>query len=242
MKYIVGVPARLNSKRIPEKLLTLINGKSAIMHTLDNIRKVVHISQIFVFADSKKIYDEVSKYGYNCVIVDEECENGTERVAKGVEKLFCLFENVLIIHADQPLIEEQNIRAIIEFWEKNTKKSESSKTMYTLHTKCNKNDKSIAKIVFNKEGKWLYISRSDIPYNSNLMYKHFGLCMFSKELLREYLVMEIGNLQKIEDNEWLKLLENGYDIVSKEISFHNTDLNTYENLIEISKLLNSNIY
>jgi len=65
MEYIVGVPARLNSKRIPEKLLKQINGKSAIMHTLDNIRKVVHISQIFVFADSKKIYDEVTRYGYN---------------------------------------------------------------------------------------------------------------------------------------------------------------------------------
>jgi len=239
MEYIVGVPARLNSKRIPEKLLKQINGKSAIMHTLDNIRKVVHISQIFVFADSKKIYDEVTRYGYNCVIVDEECENGTERVAKGVEKLFCLFENVLIIHADQPLIEEENIRTIIEFWKQSKRKS---KTMYTLHTKCNiKNDKSIAKIAFNKEGKWLYISRSDIPYNSNLMYKHFGLCMFSKQLLREYLELQIGNLQKIEDNEWLKLLENGYDIISKEISFHNTDLNTYENFNEISRIINSNI-
>jgi CMP-2-keto-3-deoxyoctulosonic acid synthetase len=47
------------------------------------------------------------------------------------------------------------------------------------------------------------------------MYKHFGLCIFNKSLLKAYNTFEDGYLQLCEDNEWLKLLENNYNIVSK---------------------------
>lgn len=241
MSYIVAVPARLDSKRLNRKLMHVINGKTVLMHTLDKITKVVNNDKVYVFCDDKILSNEAEKHNFSSVMVEEECVNGTERICKGLKNLNknISFDFVLIIHADQPMIEEENIKEILDYWSKSSKDKD---TMYTLHTKCDEyNNESIAKIVFNQDGRWLYISRKDIPSNygkKTQMYKHFGLCMFSRELLEIYVNMKNNPLQLSEDNEWLKLLENGYKITSKEIDHHDTDLNTPEDLIYIEKKLN----
>lgn len=240
MSFIVAVPARLNSLRLKNKLMHVINNRTILHITLSKISNVFEKDIIYVFCDNAILYDETIKHGYNAVMVEDECTNGTERVCKGVKLLQnknVQFENILIIHADQPLLEKENIKSIYDFWSQGPK---DINTMYTLHTKCTDyENKSIAKIALNpKTGKWLYISRQDIPTNNDYMYNHFGLCMFSKQLLENYYNLENGFLQLCEDNEWLKLLENGYTIVSKEIDHHDTDLNTPKDLMYIESKLN----
>ena len=238
----VAVPARYHSTRLDKKLMHVINQKTILHHTLSKISNVINKNLIYVFCDHEILFNEATKYGYNAIMVSENCINGTERICKGIKYLND-FNNVFIIHADQPLLEEENIKSLIDFWNESSK---DKNTMYTLHTKCEEyNNESIAKIALNsKTGKWLYISRKDIPSNYNVyspMYKHFGLCIFSKELLEIYGSLEDGALQLSEDNEWLKLLENNYNIVSKEIEYHNTDLNTSKDLLYIDTILKKNI-
>ena len=243
MDFIVAVPARLHSSRLKEKLMYVINNRTILHITLSKISNVLKKDIIYVFCDDIILYNETIKHGYNAIMVEDECTNGTQRICKGLKILEnkLQFENVLIIHADQPLLEEENMKNLMHFWNNGPK---DINTMYTLHTKCNEyNNKSIAKIALvPKTGKWLYISRQDIPTNNDYMYKHFGLCMFSKTLLENYYTLKDGFLQLGEDNEWLKLLENNYTIVSKEIEYHDTDLNTPKDLMYIETVLEKKKY
>ena len=54
MKYIVVIPARYNSKRLPGKPLKNILGKPMIVRTYNQCRKVVPKKNIIIATDSKK--------------------------------------------------------------------------------------------------------------------------------------------------------------------------------------------
>lgn len=241
MSYIVAVPARLKSTRISDKLLIKINNYECILHTLLQISVCVPKEKIYVFTDSIEIQNVVIESGFNSLIVDSECVNGTERISKGLSILEKTFDHVLLIHGDQPLLNPSNIYTLIKFWESSRYKSDTN-TMHTLHSKCEPNNTSIAKIAMTNGGKWLYISRQDIPSgyekHDNILYKHIGICMFHKSMLLNYKNLTDTPLQINEDNEWLKLLENDYNIFSTEVEFQDRDLNTFDDLNYIkTKLL-----
>lgn len=234
--FIVAVPARLKSSRIESKLLIEINDKPMIIHTLKSIEKAVPKESIHVFCDTEILRDTVEKYGYKGFLVLDKCENGTERISKGIKLHNIRCEYVMIVHGDQPCLDPENIRKLTEFWNLSEKDKD---TMYTLHTQCDsdKEDLSIAKIAMTTEGKWLYISRRNIPSDfgskEKVLHKHASLCMFHIDLLDSYSRMKDTPLQLREENEWLKLLENGYNIKSVEVEHHERDLNTPEDLRHI---------
>lgn len=241
--FIVAVPARLKSNRVHSKMMIKMNRKPMIIHTLDNINKVVSKDEIYVFCDTELIRDTVEKYGYKGFLVPDECENGTERISKGLKNYGIKCEYVMIVHGDQPCLNSDNISKLVNFWEY----SELDKnTMYTLHTTCDSSveDMSIAKIAMTTGGRWLYISRKNIPSDFGVhsgeqrkLFKHASLCMFHIDLLQKYSQMKDTALQLREENEWLKLLENGYTIKSTEVEYHERDLNTQEDLRHIERLL-----
>jgi 3-deoxy-manno-octulosonate cytidylyltransferase (CMP-KDO synthetase) len=240
--FLVAVPARLMSSRIESKLLIEINGKPIIIHTLDNVSKAVSRERIHVFCDTEILVDIVNEYGYNGYLVDDKCTNGTERISKGITKYNISCEYVMVVNGDQPCLDFKNILTLVNFCDNSVI---DKKTMYTLHTTCEdtEEDISVAKIAMTPTGKWLYISRKNIPSgygNTNtpvILCKHASLCMFHIDLIKAYCNMNNTPLQLSEDNEWLKLLENGYDIKSCEVEYHERDLNTMEDLKYIVQLI-----
>ena len=59
---ICYIPARSGSKRIKNKNIKILSGKPIIIHTINQIKKLKFIKQIYVSTDSKKIKKIVSKY------------------------------------------------------------------------------------------------------------------------------------------------------------------------------------
>jgi len=60
-KFILIIPARLKSTRLPSKPLKLINGKPLIYWTWKNCSKVVPKDQIYVATDSDEIHEVCKK-------------------------------------------------------------------------------------------------------------------------------------------------------------------------------------
>ena len=66
MKNVLAViPARCNSKGLPNKNIKLLNGKPLINYTIQSAREVFDDSQICVSTDSKKIKTIVERRGLN---------------------------------------------------------------------------------------------------------------------------------------------------------------------------------
>jgi CMP-N-acetylneuraminic acid synthetase len=62
INYLVVVPARKNSKRIKNKNLIKIKGKTLINITLDSLNKINKIKHIVVSSDSKKVLQIAKRY------------------------------------------------------------------------------------------------------------------------------------------------------------------------------------
>ena len=89
--YLIIIPARYNSKRLPGKPLIDINGVPMIVRTFNQCRKVVPNSKIIVATDDKRIQKICLKNGINSIITSKKCLTGTDRIAEVAKKLKKVF-------------------------------------------------------------------------------------------------------------------------------------------------------
>ena len=85
----------------------------------------------------------------------------------------------------------------------------------------------------------MYFSRSDIPSNSRSnedeMLKAYHIIPFKKDFLLQYSNWEPTRLEKIEFNEYLRILEKGYEIKAVEVSSAAISVDTKEDLDIVEK-------
>ena len=84
--YLIIIPARYNSKRLPGKPLINIKGVPMIIRTFNQCRKAVPASKIIVATDDKRIEKVCSKNGINSIITSKKCLTGTDRIAEVSKK------------------------------------------------------------------------------------------------------------------------------------------------------------
>ena len=82
MTSFIVIPARLNSTRLPEKLLLAETGKPLIQHTYESAQRATRPKGIIVAADHQSIAEAVQQFGGTVVMTDPEAPSGTDRVAE----------------------------------------------------------------------------------------------------------------------------------------------------------------
>jgi len=211
MKNIGIIPARLESKRFPQKLLKDVLGKPLIQRTYENALRCHLLDEIYIATDNPLI-EEAAKSFSAKVIRTEACENGTQRVACAINKLekTSLTDVIINIQGDHPCILPSTIDRIIKPFDN----LETLVTTPLIPVKDLKKADSpnIVKCVFDKNGKALYFSRSAIPYNATEHYQHLGIYAYRKEFLMKLQDLPNTPMQLKEDLEQLKILEHGYAI------------------------------
>ena len=85
--FIVVIPARFSSKRLPGKPLKKILGIPMIIRTCMQCLKVVKKSQLIVATDDKRIQECCKKYFINSILTSKKCKTGTDRVAEIAKKI-----------------------------------------------------------------------------------------------------------------------------------------------------------
>ena len=128
--------------------------------------------------------------------------------------------------------------SIIKFLEKkfsNENKFISGATVHTnIKDKKKLYNRSIAKIILSNSNRIIYLSRSKIPsskqFTKNKFFSHHGIVILRKKTLLNYNKLKNSFLQKAEDNEWLKLIENDYIIKSYLSKNIFPEINTYQDI------------
>tara|TARA_Y100000389_G_C17331390_1_gene448303 strand:- start:84 stop:833 length:750 start_codon:yes stop_codon:yes gene_type:complete len=231
------IPARYKSTRLQGKLLYKINNKSIIQLTYESVLKS-KVTDIIVLTDDIKIYNEVINFGGNCVMTPVDCLNGTERIVKYLNTIDnSNYDYILNAQGDEPYIDPENINKLL--FNSNLLKKEEKLKCLTLCSKTKNMDdikcSSRGKVVLDNNNFILYVSRNIIPVtkkaeiNKNIEYNiHIGVFLFDKEYLINEYCKENTYLQKIEDIEWLKILEQGYDIQVQMCKSHEIGIDTIE--------------
>ena len=236
--FIVVIPARYGSKRLPGKPLIDIKGVPMIVRTFNQCKKAVPASKIIVATDDKRIKKVCSKNGINSIMTSKKCLTGTDRIAEVSKKIK---KKIYInVQGDEPVCNPKDIKKIVNFAKKNPNLIINGYT--EINDKKIFNSPNIPKVVFDKNEKLLFMSRSPIPSNKKRRFikawRQVCIYSFPYKSLKIYTsVKKKTPLELIEDLESNRFLELGYEVKMLKMSNKSVAVDTKEDLVKVKKLV-----
>ena len=241
MSFVVIIPARYASTRLPGKPLVDINGKPMIVHVLERARES-GVDRVIVATDHPDVAQAVEAAGGEVCMTRADHQSGTERLAEVVEKCGFSDDTVIVnVQGDEPFIIPQQIESLISCFE------EPTIQIATLAKPFEKNDDIFdpnkVKVVFSARNTALYFSRNPIPYCRGVerdgwlartpYYKHVGMYAYRPQILKAVTSIPQGILEQAESLEQLRWLENGYTIAISITDHESIGIDTPEDLEKI---------
>lgn len=239
---VLGViPVRYNSSRLPGKPFIPVQGKPLLQRVYQRASKSKLIDDLIVATDDRRIEKMVKGFGGEVVLTSRKPRSGTDRVAEAVKG--SNHKIVLNIQGDEPFLKPQMLDQLISFMRRNKKIQ-----MGTLAMKVADRDFFInpdrVKVVMDKNGYAIYFSRFPIPFqredgrrrkNKIEFYEHIGVYAFRKGFLSKYARLKQTPLEKSENLEQLRILENGYRIKVLVTKYGSKSINSYFDLKGLKK-------
>lgn len=216
-KTLAIIPARYASTRFPGKPLVKILDKTLIQRTYENALRCNNFGDVVVATDDRRIFDHVISFGGKAVMTGY-CATGTDRLIEVLKKGQYCNEIVLNIQGDEPCLNPKVMDLVVSSLIE-SKDAVVSTAIVRIDTQEEAMNPSVVKCVIDQNNYALYFSRALIPSNKTQAwnpeasyYKHLGIYCYRKEFLLHYGSLPQTPLQKMEDLEQLKILENGYKI------------------------------
>jgi 3-deoxy-manno-octulosonate cytidylyltransferase (CMP-KDO synthetase) len=233
MKIIALIPARLESTRLPRKLLRMLDGKTILRRTYEAVLATELFDEVIVVCDNQLLCEEMMQYNYRFMLSEREHESGTDRIAEAAMRLNA--DIIVNVQADEPFIEKQALQKVIELFQNPLVEIASLKKRITDLSQIN--NPNCVKVVTDAQGKALYFSRSSIPYNrdqseSVVYFQHIGVYAFRKNVLLKFASLPPSPLEQIEKLENLRMLENGLSVYLAEIEHVGISIDTEEDLLK----------
>jgi 3-deoxy-manno-octulosonate cytidylyltransferase (CMP-KDO synthetase) len=89
-KCVVAVPARLQSSRLPNKVLADIGGKPMIQRVLERCRESTEVDTVVLCTDSQELQQRAAVWGFPVLMTAESCSSGSDRIASVADALMAL--------------------------------------------------------------------------------------------------------------------------------------------------------
>lgn len=237
MDTLAVIPARFASTRLPGKPLVLIAGVPLVVRVLSNVSKCKSVDRVVVATDDERIAALVRDNGGEAMMTPADLPSGGDRVAWVAERIPSKY--VVNVQVDDPLVNSDMIDPLIDMLRSDphvslallAKKIENDQEIYSP---------DIVKMVFDKNGKGLYFSRSPIPIPSSskgTWYKHIGPYAWRRDFLLDFSKWEQTPLEKTESLEMLRVLEKGHSIRCIVTERDTIEIDTRNDLIRIEKYL-----
>lgn len=240
------IPARYASSRFPGKPLADIGGKSMIQRVYEQAAKASHLNKVVVATDSLLIYDHVKAFGGAVVMTNEEHASGTDRCYEALTQQPKKFDYVINVQGDEPFIQPEQIDLLAQALDGKTEIATLAKQITSSDTIFNPN---IVKVVFSKEGKALYFSRSPIPHVRNRpedewpaggnFFKHIGMYAYRCDVLEKITRLPVSTLEIAEALEQLRWLENGYNVKVIETQLETIGIDVPDDLEKVRRYIKS---
>jgi len=238
---VIVIPARYGSTRLPGKPLVSLAGTTMIQRVYERAKLSKLATRVIVATDDDRIVKAVEAFGGEARMTRTEHRTGTERVAEVAAHIDGqVFVNV---QGDEPLLEPEVVDAAISALLEDAATSVAS-VATPIRVKADILDPNIVKTVLDFDENALYFSRAPIPWlrdaaaKMEVRYlKHLGLYVFQRDALLEYPTLPQGTLEKIEQLEQLRWLENGWKIRIAEVEHDSVGVDVPEDVPKVEKLL-----
>ena len=238
--YLIVIPARFNSKRLPGKPLLKILGKTMLTRVWESCVKVDGKEKVLVATDDRRIALHCKEKGMNYVITSKLCKTGTDRIIEVSKKIRRDF--YINVQGDEPLVSSSDIKKIIKAYSNNS--SYIINGMSRIQFEEDFRSLNVPKIVTDKENNLLYISRSPIPITKKNLFQNAykQVCIYAfprKILMNKNLFNKKSNLESIEDIEILRFVENGFRVKMVKLSNNSVAVDTIKDLRKVRKIFDA---
>lgn len=240
MKYVGIIPARYSSTRFPGKPLADICGKPMIWWVYNQVKKVKQFSEVFVALDDERIQSVCEQYGIKYMMTQNNHPEHISRIHEVSEKVKA--DIYVCVNGDEPLISPTVIEQALPIGEESD--VFFSGAMRKLTDPAETFDPANIKLAVNNRNESIYISRAAMPFPKGTLlfnyYKYVGIECFSKEALDFFVSTAKGRLEKIEDIDHLRFLENHKILKFKEVNSESISVDTPKDLEKV-RMIMSNI-
>ena len=115
MKTVIIIPARMASKRFPDKSLALINGIPMIQRVWEKAIKS-NLGDTYVACSETEVFDLITKLGGAAIMTDPKLPSGTDRVYAALQQItnYKSYQSIINLQGDMPLINEDDIIKVNE--------------------------------------------------------------------------------------------------------------------------------
>ena len=236
MRFIAVIPARLESQRLPRKMLRAIGGKPLAVWVYQAVRKSPLLDDVIIATDSDEILEVCRKHSCNARMTSTKHRSGTERVHEVSQSVEA--DVYINVQGDEPMIRAAHIEALVNLMKRPEVPVGTLQTPAAAEDIANPN---AVKVVTDSNGRALYFSRSTVPYDRDgshpKYFKHLGIYAYRKAELYQFVRLAESSLERAERLEQLRFLENGVSIYVAETPYDSIGVDTEEDLARVLKIL-----
>jgi 3-deoxy-manno-octulosonate cytidylyltransferase (CMP-KDO synthetase) len=224
MSFVVVIPARYQSSRLPGKVLADIQGKPMIQWVVEKAQ-LSGASKVIVATDNEEVAQVVRGFGGEVCITRGDHQSGTERLAEVMQQYQFSDQQVIVnVQGDEPFIPPENISQVAK-----NLADQNLARMATLAVSIDDCAEAVngnaVKVVCDRQGYALYFSRATIPFDrerflnkseitdiGDFYLRHIGIYAYRAGFIKDYVTWPTSSLEQIESLEQLRVLYQGEKI------------------------------
>ena len=244
MPFVVIIPARYNSTRLPGKPLKQISGLTMIQRVWMQAWQSA-ASRVVIATDDHRIQVVAEAFGAEVCMTREDHVSGTDRLQEVAKKLGLDDEQLVVnVQGDEPFIPPEVIDQVARNLEAN--KSAGVATLCESISRVDDfNNSNVVKVVMDSRGMANYFSRAAIPFPRSVNNgtisdgpcRHIGIYAYRVFYLNAFVSWPLAAAEVDESLEQLRFLWNGVPIhVAEAITAVPGGIDTLEDLETASKL------
>ena len=212
MKTAILIPARIESKRFPRKMLSMLGDETLIQRVYRKCEETDFPT--FVLTDSAEVVDHMPK---GKAFLTADAENGTDRCSWYVNNVFQSYDCIINVQGDMPDITPHIINTVHD----QILRGAEVATVYAKMPPEKREVPSVVKVIHNgNKARWF--GRGFTRYGDH----HLGIYGYTTETLSRYRKLTKYEEESIEKLEQLRWLQNDIEISMAEVVFDGIEINT----------------
>jgi len=240
MRIVAIIPARMAANRFPGKPLALILGLPMIEHVRRRASLCDTLDEVIVATCDEAIREVVEEAGGRVIMTSDVHERCTDRIAEAA--ILANGDIVINVQGDEPLVMpnmmDEVIQPLLEDCELLT-----VNLVARIANQEEFDDSNTCKVVTNRVGDLLYISREPIPSQKKaatsdyIRLKQLGIIAFRNDFLQIFTKLEPTPLEQIESVDMMRAVEHGYRVKIVETNNRLIGVDVPEDIERVEKIL-----
>ena len=225
MSFIVVIPARYESSRLPGKPLCDLGGRPMIQWVWERAQ-ASGAAEVIIATDDERIRIGCRGFGADVEMTSPAHNSGTDRIAEVADKR-CFADSAILVNVqgDEPMIPPPSIHALAQALHDHPA-CQIATPVTPVVSEAQWRDANCVKAVRALDGTALYFSRAPIPWPRDAAppgaasaattfqraWRHIGLYAYRASSLREFAGWPPSALEETEKLEQLRALDHGMKI------------------------------